>query len=61
MNCSYDEVLDNVILHPTAFNSKSFSIAEWWYSNIKWEALGILHGLGNFNHNCFAKEVYYNN
>ena len=45
-------------LCPNAFSSKSLSNAEKWYSNIKWEALGILHGLEKFDHYYFAKEVY---
>ena len=32
--------------------------AEHRYSNIKREALGILHGLKKFHHYCFAREVY---
>ena len=34
------------------------SRAEWQYSNIEWEVLGILHGLEKFHHHCFAKDVY---
>ena len=28
------------------------------YSNIEWEAIGILHGLKKFHQYYFAKEVY---
>ena len=45
MNCGYDEVSDNVNLHPIVFASKSLLSAEWQYSNIEREALWILHGL----------------
>ena len=34
------------------------SSAEWQYSNIEREALGILNGLEKFHHNYFAKKVY---
>ena len=37
--------LDNTILHPIPFVSASLRGAEQRYSNIKCEALGILHGL----------------
>ena len=55
MNCGHDEVQDNVTLHPSAFVSKSFSSAEWQYSNIEQEILGLPHGLKKFHHHCFAK------
>ena len=55
--CQKDMVLDNVILHPIAFSSKGLTGAEWRYSNIKREALGILHGLEKFHHYCFSEEV----
>ena len=45
-----DVVPDNTILHPIAFASKSLTGAEQRYSNIKREALGILHGLEKFHH-----------
>ena len=48
--------LDNTILRPIAFASKSLTRAECRYRNIEREALGILHGLEKFNH-CFAREV----
>ena len=48
MNHGYDNVPENATLNPTAFVSKTLSRAEWQYSNIEWEALGILHGLENF-------------
>ena len=31
---------------------------EQCYSNIEYEALGILHGIDKPDHYCFAKEVY---
>ena len=48
---------DNTILCSIAFASKSLTGAEWRYSNIKHEALGILHGLEKFHHYCFSREV----
>ena len=48
MNCEHDEALDNMILYPVAFASKSLSSAEWQYSSIEREPLLILHGLKNF-------------
>ena len=48
---------NNTILYPIAFSSKSLTGAEQRYSNIKSEALGILHGLERFHHYCFGKEV----
>ena len=44
-NCHRDEALDNSILGPTAFSSKSLTEAEKRYSNTEREALGILCGL----------------
>ena len=55
--CQRDVAPDNTSLRPIAFASKSLTGAEWRYSNIKWEALGILHGLGKFHHYCFGREV----
>ena len=48
---------DNTILQPIAFASKSLTGAEHRYSNIKHEALGVLHGLEKFHHYCFSREV----
>ena len=48
MNCGHDEVPDNAILLLTVLANKGLSSVEWWYSNIEWEALGILHGLKSF-------------
>ena len=31
---------------------------EWWCSNIKRKAIGILHGLVKIYHCCFAKDIY---
>ena len=55
--CQRDMVPDNAILRPVAFASQSFTGAEWRYSNIEWEVLGILHGLEKFHHYCFGREV----
>ena len=56
--CPKDTAPDNTILRPTIpFASKSLISAEQRYSNIKIEALGILHGLEKFYHYCFAREV----
>ena len=49
-NCSRDKASNNGILRPIAFTSKSLSSAEWRYSSIEREALGILHGLQKFHH-----------
>ena len=57
MNCTKDTAPDNTILCPIAFASKSLTGAEQRYSNIKCEALGILHGLEKFHHYCFGREV----
>ena len=57
MNCPKDTAPDNTILCPIAFASKSLTEAEQRYSNIECKALGILHGLAKFHHNCFGKEV----
>ena len=56
-SCQKDIAPDNAILCPTAFANKSLTGAECRYSNIKQEALGILHGLEKFHHYCFAREV----
>ena len=48
--CQKDTVLVNTILHPIAFDSKSLTSAEYRYSNIEREVLGILHGLEKFDH-----------
>ena len=55
--CQRDVVPDNTSLRPIAFASKSLTGAEQRYSNIKREALGILHGLEKFHHYCFGREV----
>ena len=36
---------------------KVLSHAKWYYSNIDWEALGILHGLDRFHYDFFPMEV----
>ena len=51
-------VPDNTILCPIAFASKSLMGTKHRYSNIKCEALGILHGLEKFHHYCFGREVH---
>ena len=55
--CQKDVAPNNTILHPIAFASKHLTGAEQRYSNIKREALGILHGLEKFHHYCFGREV----
>ena len=55
--CQKGVASQNIALHPIAFASKSLSGAEQRYSNIKWEALGILHGLEKFHYYCFGWEV----
>ena len=54
--CKIDDT-DNTILHPIVFASKSLIGAECRYSNIERETLGILRGLKEFLHYCFAREV----
>ena len=49
-SCQKGMAPDNTNLHPIVFASKSLTGAEWGYSNIVWEALGILHY-------CFGREV----
>ena len=39
------------------FASKSLTGTEWRYSNIKHEALGILHSLEKFHHYCFGRKI----
>ena len=51
-------VPDNTVLHPIAVACKTLRGAEFRYSNIESEALGILHGLEKFHHYCFAREVH---
>ena len=55
--CKRDMAPDNTSLRPMAFATKSFTGAEQRYSNIKQEALGILHELEKFHHYCFGREV----
>ena len=56
--CQTHMVPESTILCPIAFAIKSLmGGAECWYSNVKHEALGILHGLGKFHHYCFGREV----
>ena len=55
--CQRDVVPDNASLRPIAFASKSLTGAEQRYSNIKLEALWILHGLEKFQHYYFGREV----
>ena len=43
--CPKDTVLHYTILRPITFTSKSLTSADYRYSNIEREALGILHGL----------------
>ena len=56
-DCQKGMAPDNTILHPIAFASKSLTGAKQRYSNIKHEALGILHDLEKFHHYCFGREV----
>ena len=55
--CPKGIVPDNTILRPITFASKSLTSAEYRYSNIEREALGILHCLEKFHHYCFPREV----
>ena len=56
-SCQTHMAPDNTILCPITFASKSLMGAEHRYSNIKCEALSILHGLEKFHHYCFGREV----
>ena len=58
MNCRFNEVPDNAVLHPIAFASKSLSSMDRQYSNIEREALDILHRLEESHHYCSALEVH---
>ena len=55
--CQKGVAPQNITLRPIAFTSKSLTGVEWSYSNIKWEKLGILHGLEKFHHYFFGQEV----
>ena len=55
--CLKDIALDNTILRPIVFAIKSLTNAEHRYSNIERAALGILYGLEEFHHYCFARKV----
>ena len=55
--CQKDMTSDNTILHPITSSSKCLTGAEQRYSNIKPEALGILHALEKFHHYSFSREV----
>ena len=57
MNLGHDEVLDNLILQPIAFVSKSLYSVEWQYSNVQREGQGILHGLEKFHRYCIVKDI----
>ena len=54
MVCQKGVAPQNIALHLIVFASKSLIGVEWRYSNIKWEAFGILHGLEKFHHYCFG-------
>ena len=54
-SCPRDKTTDNIISRPIAFDSKSLSSVERWYTNIEREALGILYGLKKFHHYCFVR------
>ena len=51
------EAPNNAAEWQIAFTSKGLKSTEPHYSNTKWEALVILHGLENFHHYCFTQEV----
>ena len=54
MVCQGGVAPQNITLWHIAFTSKS---AEWRFSNIGCEVLGILHGLEKFHHYCFGWEM----
>ena len=54
MACQKGVAPDNITLCTIVFTSESHTDAEWRYSNIECEALGILHGLEKFHHFCFG-------
>ena len=56
-SCSRDMALDNDILRPIAFASKSLSSTEKRYNSMEREALGILHSLEKFHHYWFTRGV----
>ena len=51
------EALDNEVMQPIAFISKSSTSMDTYYSNFKREILGILYIIETFHHYCFACEV----
>ena len=55
--CQRDMAPENTVLCPIVFASKSLTGTECRYSNVKQEAMGILHGLKTFHHYCFTREV----
>ena len=57
MGCPRNEVHDNTASQAIAFTSKILTSAEIYYTKIEREALGMLHGLEKFHHNCFTGEV----
>ena len=57
MTCQIGIAPDNITLCSIAFASKSLTSAEWRYSNIESEALGILPGLEKFHNYCSGREV----
>ena len=58
MKCWSNEVPDNVTIHQIGSANRSLSTIEWWYSNIKRDAMYVLHGLKTSHHYCFAREVH---
>ena len=50
-------VPNNAMMWPVAFTSKSLASTDTYYSSTEREALGKLHGLEMFHHNCFAHKV----
>ena len=57
MNCPKDTVPDKTILRPKAFISNSLS-STVTIETIEMDVLGILHGLQQFHHYCFAWEIH---
>ena len=53
-DCQKGVAPQNITLCPIAFAGKTLTGAEWRYSNIEQDVLGILHGLEKSHHYCFG-------
>ena len=58
MNCEHDKVSEIATLCMISFTNKSLLSMNWYYSNIEWEGLGILHEWEKFFHYSFSIESW---